>query len=128
MSESELVNDSYQPLPPISPNLTVSEGTNQRGRQMPRRHNGLTSGPVPTTNLQVLRKKGKRVTAVNGVPVKGCIPTADGDVVDFESDIVADTDIDLELLADGDIEIEDLEAMDDDSSNAALDYLGRNVF
>lgn len=121
----------FREFPPISSNLTVSHGTNQKGRQMPRRHNGLTSGPSEVKPVQIVRKKGKRTVAINGVPIKGCVPTSDGDVVDAftSTELSEDAQVDLDLLADGHIDQEDLEAMGDETAIEALDFIGsRNVF
>ena len=96
MSESELVNDSFRKFPPISSRLSVDEGTVQRGRMMPKRHNGCTSGPVATKNIRVERKKKRKTVAVNGIPVAGHALTADGTVLDPS----APTELSPEAMAD----------------------------
>ena len=131
MSESELVNDSFRKFPPISSRLSVDEGTVQRGRMMPKSHNGCTSGPVATKNIRVERKKKRKTVAVNGIPVAGHALTADGTVLDpsAPTELSEEAMTDLEMLASGETDVEELAEYGDEHSQALLDDLGsQNVF
>jgi len=125
------IMSEYTQREPISDRLTVSEGTNQRGRQMSKKHQGLTSGPTETKNIRIVRKRGKKVVAVNGIPLKGQVPTADGTIVDADTptELSEEAMVDLELLADGFTDLDELADIADESALEAIEFHGgRNVF